>query len=30
MINGLQRFARMEPIYAEKKLEPYVPQEHRN
>jgi 6-phosphofructokinase 1 len=30
MINGLQRFARLTPTYAEEKLEPYVPQEHRD
>jgi len=29
MINGLQRFARLAPVFAEVKLEPYVPQEHR-
>jgi 6-phosphofructokinase 1 len=27
--NGLQRFARFEPLFAEKKCEPYVPQTHR-
>jgi len=27
--NGLQRFARFAPVFAEKKLEPYVPQSYR-
>ncbi len=30
MVNGLQRFARMEPVFAEKKLDSYTPQADRS
>lgn len=29
MINGIMRFARLKPIFAEKKLKPYIPQAYR-
>ncbi len=29
MIGGLMRFSRIKPIFAEKKLKPYVPQAYR-
>ncbi len=29
LINGIQRFARMRPVFAEKKLKPYTPQAYR-
>ena len=30
LVNGLQRFARLEPVFAEKRCQPYVPQALRN